>query len=94
MPTVEDEHFGNAAEVAAAGRQREDYLQRAVRVQEGHIVLGVGFEYNIALNRARTHTEILGWTWHLCEKTWVTPDLLRRFITVACEEARIERPNP
>ena len=81
-----------AAEEAEAQRE---LLDRQVQVKEGHIVLNSTpenelAEYNIALNRCDTPAKLLGWIRHLSEKTWLTMDMLDRFIAVACFENKIE----
>lgn len=72
----------------------EKRLQKQVRVEEGHIVIDVDYEYNIALNRCDTLEKILGWATHLCEKNWMTTDIMERFIRVAAGHHKLEIPNP
>jgi hypothetical protein len=55
-------------------------IGEAVSVKEGHIVIDVTYEYNIALDRCDTHEKVLAWVSHLCEKTWMTTEIVRRFI--------------
>ena len=85
--------FEQARESAAVHRQR---MEKIISVKEGHIVIdqfelfGSGGEYNIPLEQCSTPTEILGWVKHLSEKTWVTNDVMRRFVSIACEELGID----
>jgi hypothetical protein len=74
-------------------KARHEELARMVYVEEDHIVLNVHYEYNIALNRCDTHEKILGWCIHLCEKTWMTPELIRRFAQIAAQANGLEEPE-
>jgi hypothetical protein len=74
-------------------KERQERLQRQVSVKEGHIVVNVEFEYNIDLRRCQTHEQILAWAYHLCEKTWMTTEVMRRFVLVACQENGLEIPR-
>ena len=74
-------------------KEREDKLQQQVSVKEDHIVINVSYEYNIALSRCDTAAKLLHWVWHLTEKTWMTNDVMRRFIEVACRENNIVMDN-
>lgn len=75
-------------------RAHQAELERIVTIQEGYIVINVRYEYNIALERCKTHADILGWTFQLSEKTWMTPALLRHFIKVATEANGLRVPSP
>ncbi|WP_158755343.1 hypothetical protein [Dyella sp. S184] len=68
-------------------------LAKTVLVKDGHIVINVHNEYNIALSSCNTHEKILGWVFHLTEKTWISRDVLRRFILVACHENGLKVPH-
>jgi hypothetical protein len=48
--------------------------------------------YAIPLDRAKDYGEIIGWVHHLCEKTWMTPRLIRRFIDVALKANDLTLP--
>lgn len=88
MPSLEE-----AQKSAAAHRKRMEIL---VSVKEGHIVIdldeliGTGGDYNIPLDKCSTPTEIIGWVKHLSEKTWMTNDVMGRFVSVACAENGID----
>ncbi|MEO1854651.1 hypothetical protein [Chromohalobacter sp.] len=71
-------------------RKREEELQRQVYVADGHIVINVSYEYNVALNSCDSAEKLLHWVWHLTEKTWMTNMAMRRFIELACRENGIE----
>lgn len=63
----------------------------SVSIVDDHIVVNGGFEYNIPLKTCGTPEEILNWARQLAEKTWITPELMRKFLEVACVESGIER---
>ncbi len=66
--------------------EQENKLKQQVSVQDEHIVINVCYEYNIALSGCDTAEKLLHWVWRLTEKTWMTNDVMRRFIAVACNE--------
>jgi len=74
-------------------RKHAEYLARVVSVREDHIVVNVSFEYNIPLVRCSSYAEILGWVNHLTEKTWMSTEVLRRFIVVACNANKLDVPH-
>lgn len=41
------------------------------------------FDYDIALSRCSTPEKILQWVSHLSQKTWVTTEIIERFVAVA-----------
>lgn len=73
-------------------KEREE-LERAVSVKKDRIVLNVRYEYNVPIADCDTHEKILGWTFHLAEKTWMSRRLLRRFIEVACVASNLPIPH-
>ena len=68
-------------------------LRKTVTVVDDHIVINVHYEYNIPLSRCNTHEKILGWAYHLTEKTWMSRDVLRYFIQVACHKSGLPIPQ-
>lgn len=60
-----------------------DKNKDTVYIEGDYLVINVSDGYSIELNRCDTHDKILHWVSHLCEKTWITPDVLRDFIRVA-----------
>lgn len=80
-------------EVHARMMAAEERLQRQVFLKDEHIVICVDYEYNIPLDACRTHKDILAWVLQLAEKTWMTMDVMERFILVACQEAGLDRPR-
>jgi hypothetical protein len=80
----------NIDEAFEAYKKEEEELSEIVSVKEGHVVINVGYEYNISLDTIKNHADILRWTHHLCEKTWMTVRVLERFIEVASHEAGLK----
>ena len=71
-------------------KAHEEKMASQVFIADGHIVINVEYEYNIDLQRCNTPEKLLHWIWHLTEKTWMTNDVMRRFIQIACKENKIE----
>ncbi|MBH2651818.1 hypothetical protein I5P77_00015 [Serratia ureilytica] len=69
-----------------ASRIAEDarVLAEQVKVVDDYIVINVSYEYNIPLISCQTAEGVLDWVWHLTEKTWMTNEVMRRFIEIAC----------
>lgn len=80
----------NLHELALAEEER---LRKQVYVEDDHIVINVVTEYNVAKTRCDTPEKLLHWVWHLTEKTWMTNEIMRRFIEIACRENGIEMQN-
>lgn len=74
-------------------KKHHERLNEIIQVKEGHIVINVEYEYNIALHRCDTLEKILAWAYHLTEKTWMTQEILRHFIAVACNEHNLNLPQ-
>ena len=74
-------------------KETTERLQRQVYVAEDHVVINIEYEYSIALDRCDTPEKLLYWIWHLCEKTWITPEVIGRFIEVVCKENNIKMLN-
>ncbi len=68
-------------------------LQEQVYIDGDEIIINVRTHYAIALKRADTHEKILGWVVHLAEKTWMTQQVTRRFVYLACEAAGLKVPR-
>lgn len=75
-------------------RRQAEELNKLITVKEDHLVINVHYEYNIPLARCRTHADILGWAFHLTEKTWITRELLRHFMRVAHSVNKLDVPSP
>lgn len=65
-------------------------FKKLVYIEDGCIILNTTGEYCIELDRCNTPEKLLGWVQHLCEKTWMTTDILARFIEVASKENGIK----
>lgn len=70
--------------------ENEKVLSEQVQILKGHIVINVSYEYNIPLENCSTYKDILHWAWHLTEKPWMSQELTRKFIEVACEAHGLE----
>lgn len=80
--------------VLEQAQEREADLAKMVYVEDGHIVIKVNYEYNIALGRCDTHAKIVAWVLHLSQKTWMTQDVLIRFIRLAMQQHGLTAPMP
>ena len=67
--------------------------ESAVIVSDTHITINVAYPYEIPRKGCQTTDQILAWIVHLCEKTWITPDVLRDFAFSAASAAKIELPH-
>ena len=64
--------------------KHEKLLNEQVKIVDDYIVINVAYEYSIPLTECSTYQQILHWSWHLTEKTWMNNDVMRKFIEVAC----------
>ena len=64
-----------------------------VSVDDTHIVINVEYPYEISISDCDSRDKILGWMVHLCEKTWITPSVLREFAYKAASAAGVELPH-
>jgi hypothetical protein len=76
----------NMSELTDEYRQYREELDRACHINGDKIVFDVKglTDYEIPLARCDTYEKIVSWTTHLAEKDWVTVDILRHFISLAC----------
>ena len=72
--------------------QNQQDLRKACRLENEQIVFDVKerTEYKIPLSRCDTYQKIVSWTTHLLQKNWVTSDVLKRFIELACSHHRLD----
>lgn len=63
----------------------------SVSIIDNHIVVNGGFDYDIQIKECSTPEDILNKARQLAEKTWMTPELMREFLEVACNNAGINR---
>lgn len=64
----------------------------AINVVAGADCITLHDHYDIAWDRIDTPEKILVWVLHLSEKTWVTSDVLQRFVGAATARLHIELP--
>lgn len=64
-------------------------LNKKVFIKGDIIIVNVEYEYEVPIADCKSHERILHWAWHLTEKTWMTTDVLRKFIEVAAHNAGI-----
>ena len=60
--------------------ESEDCLNKAVKIEDGNILINVEFEYAISLDDCGSYEKILAWTHHLSGKTWMKLEVIERFI--------------
>ncbi|WP_421789328.1 hypothetical protein [Hyphobacterium sp.] len=65
-------------------------MTKAVRVEDGHLVIDVKYEYNIHLSRIDTPEKVVSWVYHLTEKTWMTTEVLREVLKTVSNENGID----
>lgn len=71
---------------------KEKELEEAVSVNDGVITINVHGEYNIELNRCDTPEKIIAWVLHLGDKTWMSREILQRFVVVALRANELDIP--
>lgn len=80
----------SAADAAAEAIAHAQKIGREVYADGGDVVLNVGYEYRVALDRCNTAPRLLGWILHLADKDWMTNDHLAAFILLVGEKNQIE----
>ena len=68
-------------------------LERQVYIEDNHVIINVEYEYDIALSRCDTNEKLMAWVVHLCEKTWMTKVVLRRFIQLVQHHHELPTTN-
>ncbi len=68
----------------------DEKLAKQVRIEGDRIIIDVQYEYEIPISVCDTAPRLLGWVQQLLEKTWITPDVVNRFIHVAAKQSAIE----
>jgi len=53
---------------------------------EDWLIVNIAYPYEIYKDRIDTDDKILGWIYHLSDKTWMSKDHIKRFIYVATKE--------
>lgn len=83
------------AEIHQIAKEHRAKMEKLVFVDDGHIVIdlnelcGAPITYDIPLKQCETAEEILGWVWQLSEKTWLTTEVLRRFVAISTQHAGV-----
>ena len=72
---------------------QDEKLAKQVYVSEGFLTIDVEYEYNIEIARCNTPEKILAWVLHLSEKTWMTVEIMERFVQTALREAGLAIPS-
>lgn len=80
-------------DVLRAMQERDARLADQVKIVDDYIVINVSYEYNINLETINNAQDVLGWVFHLTEKTWMNTEVLHRFIQVACGAKGIQYRN-
>ena len=75
-----------AEEFMARAEEAEKALRQKVRKVDGCIRLD-GW-YDIPERDCNTHRKVVAWIAHLAEKTWVTPEMIGRFIELTVGRER------
>ena len=61
-------------------------LRKRIRIEDdGYITIDIVYPYEFEVDRCNTPLKLLGWVYHLSEKTWATKDVLSMFILVVSE---------
>jgi hypothetical protein len=72
----------------------DERLSKQVSIQDGYIVINVAYEYPIELARCDTHAKILAWVVQLTDKTWITPEVVQRFVYLAVQQHGLDLSQP
>lgn len=48
------------------------------------------FSYQIEMSSLRTSAQLLGWIFHLCEKNWVTTEMIRELINKVVDINKVQ----
>lgn len=77
--------------VATGLADHEQMLRRVRRV--GRAIVFEDGSYEVDLDLCRRHEDILAWVMQLCDKSWITPPMIRRFVLLATEASDLPRPR-
>ncbi|MFC1507905.1 hypothetical protein ACFL5R_01565 [Pseudomonadota bacterium] len=67
-----------------------DPLAGKVIVEDNYIVIRDEYEYEIPLDECTTKDQLWGWVMHLCEKGWISSEIIRRVIKTANEQNNLK----
>ena len=80
----------NVDEVLEELGEESAKLAEQCYIEGDAIVLSVGSEYVIKLDRCSTPEALLEWVFHLTEKMWMTIPLMGRFVDLAAGHHAID----
>ena len=72
---------------------KESDQKRIVYIEDNFIIINAFNEYPIEVSRCDSSKKILAWVHHLTEKTSMTNEILRLFVTTSCKANNIELPR-
>lgn len=56
-------------------------MKKMIEITDGYCTIRYGgYDYDIALDRIKNQQELLGWVYHLSEKTWMNGERICDFI--------------
>jgi hypothetical protein len=64
-------------------------IDELCRLEGNSVVFPQSHGYEISLETCDTHEKVLRWVYHIADKPWCTPEVLKGFITVACQASGI-----
>jgi hypothetical protein len=72
-------------EIASNAHKKK--MDKIVRFHKSNmtIVINLAYPYEIDLDRIKNETDLLIWVNHLCEKTWMTAEVLSDFMEKVAE---------
>jgi hypothetical protein len=71
------------------------YRERIVYVRSNEtLLLRFAYDYEVDLNRIESEADLLRWTLHLCEKTWMTTERLHFFIEAVAQIKKFNLHRP
>jgi len=68
-------------------------LEALVSIQGDHITIKKGGGYDIPLASCDTHERIVAWTIQLTDKTWMTAQIVNRFVKLALKAHNLGYPT-
>jgi len=71
----------------AAPIEKEEDL---VRIEDGRVIFRDRPDYPIELKRIRDAGQMVGWIYHLLKHGWITPQMLKAFISAVARHQKIE----
>jgi hypothetical protein len=67
------------------------YQEQIVYVRTNNtVLLRFLYDYEVDLDQIKTEADLLNWTLHLCEKTWMSTERLHKFIEAVAQIKRFK----